>query len=477
MSLMDVLRYSDFRYLYATNIAEFAAATLVKLGILQWLYEATGSGMALGGLGIVQLITTVPSVLVGGVLADMVDRKRLVTCSMAMCGVVAASLCFLAAVEALVPAYAYTAVAVFSVSRRLEASARASLLGVVVPVEVVPAAASLMVLTENAGELAAPLLFAAVSAIPSLSPTFGIGAFLYVIAACLPRGIRAPGLAEGASMKTLSIRGGWESMVAGLVYIMRHPLLPGLYALDWGMTLFTYYRELFPFLIASLWVDMRMSLSPRSAAAALTMANYAGSMGGSALTLGMTKYPHKGRGVAYATLLYGVCCMLMGCSSSLLVGLFSVAACGATDAVGVTMRKTVVLLTTSDEMRGRASAGHSLAATSANALGLLYVAAAGTVIGSGPTFILGGALTWLAVGLAIWKIPQIWTYTGRAADAALGSSTSEMPPVDGSKVGKSTVDTTPVAPTASSCASSATTPKARLLNDDSAKAGAHDVVR
>lgn len=213
-------------------------------------------------------------------------------------------------------------------------------------------------------------------------------------------------------------------MRAGFLYIMRHPLLPGLYALDWGMSLSTFYRELFPFLVARLWVDGRLGLSARAAAAALTMANYAGGMVGSAVTLAFASYPHKGRGVCIATLAYGACASAMGCSSALALGLVSVAACGATDAVGVTMRKTVVLLTTPDAMRGRASAGHSLAASSANAIGLLYVAAMGSAIGPGPTFVLGGVLTWAAVGLAVYRIPTIWTHTD---DTATSSSTG-LPP-------------------------------------------------
>ena len=124
--------HADFRRLYCTNLAEFAAATLVKLGSLQWLYEATGSGMALGGLGTVHLVTVAPATLMGGVLADSIDRKRLVSTCMATCCIVAAALCLLGATGALRPAHIYISTAIISVSRKLEASARASLLGIVV---------------------------------------------------------------------------------------------------------------------------------------------------------------------------------------------------------------------------------------------------------------------------------------------------------------------------------------------------------
>ena len=51
--------------------------------------------------------------------------------------------------------------------------------------------------------------------------------------------------AEGGARAARSgARAAAASLVEGVRYILNHPLLPGLYALDWGLTLFTFYREL-----------------------------------------------------------------------------------------------------------------------------------------------------------------------------------------------------------------------------------------
>ena len=91
------------------------------------------------------------------------------------------------------------------------------------------------------------------------------------------------------------------------------------------------------------------------------------------------------------------------------------------------MRKSVVLLTTPDELRGRASSGHSLAANLANSLGQVYVSAMAGAIGPGPTELLGGVLTWLSVALAVYKIPKIWKASDEeaAATAAAAAATAE----------------------------------------------------
>ena len=92
---------------------------------------------------------------------------------------------------------------------------------------------------------------------------------------------------------------------------------------------------------------------------------------------------------------------LFGATPVFAVGVLATFLGGACDAVGVTNRNQAVMLTTPDHLRGRARAGHSLAANVANSLGQIYVAAmCGTRLGPGGTMLLGGALTWLAVLVA-----------------------------------------------------------------------------
>ena len=110
---------------------------------------------------------------------------------------------------------------------------------------------------------------------------------------------------------------------------------------------------------------------------------------------------------------------LFGATPVFAVGVLATFLGGACDAVGVTNRNQAVMLTTPDHLRGRARAGHSLAANVANSLGQIYVAAmCGTRLGPGGTMLLGGALTWLAVLVAAWRIPALLTVSDDDAAAA-----------------------------------------------------------
>ena len=54
-----------------------ATMNLRVLATAIWLYEETGSGVTLAGLGLIELAMRIPANLYGGALADEVDRKKL----------------------------------------------------------------------------------------------------------------------------------------------------------------------------------------------------------------------------------------------------------------------------------------------------------------------------------------------------------------------------------------------------------------
>ena len=104
----------------------------------------------------------------------------------------------------------------------------------------------------------------------------------------------------------------------------------------------------------------------------------------------------------------------MGLTPYFWVGAAAVALCGASDAVGATMRKTVVQTQTPLDMLGRAQAGHSLSANVANSVGQFYVGFMSDRIGAGTTMMIGGGITWVAVALVLCFIPKIWAFRAHA---------------------------------------------------------------
>ena len=164
--------YRDYVILYCINIAEFFSSTLSTLTLLQWLYEDTGSGMALGGLGIVTMCVNVPGITIGGVLADEMDRKLLLSRMQMVQLVVLLTVWLLEMSGLLAPWHVYVAIALLTGARQLEGSARGVLTAACVPRDVLPYAISVNTITSNLGEIVAPFVFYVLTLNQSLAPAF-----------------------------------------------------------------------------------------------------------------------------------------------------------------------------------------------------------------------------------------------------------------------------------------------------------------
>ena len=132
-------------------------------------------------------------------------------------------------------------------------------------------------------------------------------------------------------------------------------------------------------------------------------------------------YRAKGMLVLWATLLYGVLLIAFGATTVLWVGMIIVVTLGATDGVGMTSRQAIVQLTTPDNMRGRATAAHSLAAMSANGIGQAEVGFMSEMIGADRTMFLGGAVSIVVVFLIWWLVRGVrqYRYTDVPSGAAI----------------------------------------------------------
>ncbi len=142
----------------------------------------------------------------------------------------------------------------------------------------------------------------------------------------------------------------------------------------------------------------------------LAAANSAGGMVGSVVVLSAAQMARKALLVLIATLVYAVLLFAFGLNHIFWVGLIIVAILGGADAVSMTMRQTIVQLTTPDRLLGRASSAHSFAAMGANNAGQMEVAFMAGLIGAGPTMVIGGAIS-LVVVLLVWKfVPGVSRY-------------------------------------------------------------------
>ena len=391
--------YRDYRMLWAAMFTGTMAVWLRILTTAQWLLDETGSAMLVGLIGVVQLVVQIPALLWGGTLADRIDRKRLMALANGTTFLTLLALGILNAQSLLTPAMVYAGIALTAASQMLASPARSALVAIVVPERHLLLAASTDTASQNAAAIAGPLLFAAVAVGAGLSFAFLVAAAVALPSAIMPLLIRAGGIARGHAHdetdqpKPSTLTQTWE----GLRYVSRHPILPGLFLLDTGITIASFYREILPVLALGLFAG------GASATGLLGAANSAGAIAGSFLALLLVGYRAKGMLVLYASLAYGFILFGFASATTLWFGALMIAALGAADAVTVAVRQTTVMLTTPDHMRGRAFALMILAAQTANNVGTIWVGAWAGAIGASNTLVLGSVISVVATCL-IWRL-------------------------------------------------------------------------
>ena len=399
------LAFADYRTLWLSGVAQMVTMQMRMLVTGVWLYEETGSGVQLGLLGGVQLLMQLPSILFGGALADQIDRKKLMAYSQLISLLLIGAMTALVAYDSLRPWHIYAATAILSVASTLGSPARSALTANVVPRRYLMHAVALNTATFQVGAVAAPLAFAAaVAAFDGYLYIFALTTAIALPSVVLPLMIRVSGIpADRQQGGTMLGR-----IRDGFLYVKLHPILPGLYIMDIGVTIVSHYRQILP-----LFAD-KLFKGGGATVGILTAANSVGGIVGTFSVLALTQYRSKGMLVVYATFIYAALLIAFGFTTSLWLGVIILAGLGASDAVGMATRQTTVQLTTSDNMRGRAVSFSSVSAMTANNLGTFWVGIMAEEIGAGDTLILGGgigivvvALVWAAVrGIREYRYPD-----------------------------------------------------------------------
>ncbi|MCA9849065.1 MAG: MFS transporter, partial [Dehalococcoidia bacterium] len=332
------------------------------------------------------------SLLYGGALSDKIDRKRLMSAANAVSLLVLLGLGLLDAGGILQLWMGYAAIGITAAAQMMVNPARSALMPATVPRTHIMLGVTTDTASQSVAMIVGPLIFAYVASAFGLTTVFLVGSVVSALAMVAPLFIRAVGRAEGGSDGSTIAR-----IREGFWFVVRHPILPGLFLLDTGNTVVSFYREILPALARGLF------RSDAAGTGLLGAANSAGAVFGAIGALFFAGYRAKGMLVLYATLVYAIALFGFGSVNTLWMGMVMIAILGGADAITVAVRQTTVQLTTPDHMRGRAFSFMILAAQTANNIGTIWVGFWAAAIGPGNTMIMGGVIAILAT-LTVWRV-------------------------------------------------------------------------
>ncbi|HXS66995.1 MAG TPA: MFS transporter [Streptosporangiaceae bacterium] len=436
--LVDVspLRESAaFRRLWIGSTLSSIGGALTWFAVPLQVYDLTRSPLAVGLVGLAQMVPTLTIGLLGGSVADAVDRRKLVLIVSSALAVVAAGLTAQAFAGLGQLWLLYLLVVISSGLLAISAPARQTFIPRLLTPGKLPAGMALNRLTFQIMLTAGPALAGLIAATPHLGlggcyliDTLSFGASLYGVArlpAMPPVSANTSSAVSGrpsgyrtAAGKT---RPGPRAVVEGVRYIGRSPVLAGAFLADLNATVFGLPTALFPAINAQ-----RFGGDPRTLGLFLTAIGVGGLV--SVCFSGPIKHvSRQGRAMLIAVAIWGAAFAGFAVVPGLWLTLGLLAIAGAADTFTVVFRGTIVQTTTPDAFRGRVTAADYVVGAGGGQLGNLEAGALGSLTSPVISAVTGGVVT-VAGALVIWlALPAFVRYRFKAGRADEGGLDGQEP--------------------------------------------------
>lgn len=349
-SAWQVLRNRDYSLLFSGQLVS-AAGTQIQVVAVAWqVYLLTNSAVALGVIGLVQAIPRLIFSLVGGVVADAYDRRRLLLIINTIMAGLSAILAITTRAGVINIGIIYAIVLLAAVASSFEFPTRQAIIPTLVPREQMADALSvsmvLMQLTFVVGSAAGGFVIAWVG----LANTYWIDVISYFVVIGSLFLMNVPSVSPEKRAQA-----GFGALLDGMRFLRAHPIILAVLSLDFFATFFGSPRALLPVYAVSIL---------HVGAAGLGILQAATSVGAVALTPltgRIGRISQQGLGVALAIIGWGICIVAFGLSSGpLLLSALFLAGAGAADMVSMVLRGLIVQMTTPDEFRGRISAVNAM---------------------------------------------------------------------------------------------------------------------
>jgi MFS family permease len=399
------LRSRHFRNLWIGQSISFFGSNITYVAIPYQTYQLTGSTVLVGLIALAELVPLLTLAVVGGTIADAVDRRRLLLAT--EIGLVACSALLVVNAtleEPRVWALFVLAAAITSFWA-LGSPALRSLTPRLVPEDQLASASLLNSAYHSLGAVAGPATGGLLIAGVGLTGTYLIDVATF--AASLLAIWRLPPFPPHEQAE----RAGLRSMVDGFRFVRSQPVILGIFLLDTNAMVFGMPSSLFPAL-----AEHRFG-GGASTVGFLYAAPYAGALAATLLSGWVSHVRRQGLAVAIAAALWGLAILLFGFAVSLPLALLLLAFAGAADNVSAAFRSAMVLAATPDEMRGRVSGIELAQVASAPTLGNVEAGIVASLTSLRFSIVSGGAVCIAGTAVILAAFPALLRYDARRARA------------------------------------------------------------
>src|SRR5438477_3939270 len=394
------LRHRDFRLLWMGQIVSVTGSQMQLVAINWHIYLLTGSALALGLVGLFRAGPIILCSLMGGVVADVIDRRRLMMTTQSIMLACSAMLAVitLGGLQRVWPIYLLTAIA--SGAWAFDTPARQSLMPSLVPAKDFPNAVSLSMLMFQVGMIVGP------AGAGFLLGKFGPGVIYAVNATSFVAVIVGLALmrTSGRSSESDTTRVSFGALVDGLRFVWRTPIIVQTMTLDFVATFFASANQLLP-----IYAKDILNVGARGYGV-LGAAPAAGAIVAGLIMARLGVLKKQGVTVIVSVAFYGAAMIGFGVSRGFWISLLMLALTGAADTVSTILRQTIRQLVTPNKLRGRMTSINMIFFMGGPQLGEVEAGTVAALFGAPLSVVTGGAACVLAAVFALIKAKNLRRY-------------------------------------------------------------------
>jgi MFS family permease len=381
------LQHRDFRLFYVALLVAGIGGQIQAFANTLQIYELTGSPLHLGLTGLARAIPVIAFSLMGGVIADRVDRLRFSIFTQGLNGTLSVALAALTFSGLIDIWHIYLFTFLGGCLQAMNQPTRSAIIPNLVPRNHLMNAIALNSTVWQSSNVLGPVFGGVAIAAFGFWPTYLINGLAQIVT------IATLAMVHIRKVQVRPTQSPLRGLLEGLTFMQQRSVILVLLTADCAETLFGRYQAVLPIIAANVGVGA-------AGLGVLAAAPGIGNLVGATLIMSLGDLRYKGLMCIGGILAYAATLVLLAVSpwfglcvaATFLLGLF--------DSVQATPRNTVIQMLTPDELRGRVSSFQSMLTGGIPSLGQALNGGVASLIGV-PMALITGAAAMTAVQLGL----------------------------------------------------------------------------
>jgi MFS family permease len=403
LHIPPALHHRRFRLLWVGMAISIAGSQMQVWALFWHIRTLTDQPIALGGIGLARILPIIFFSLIGGAVADVANRRRILFITQAVMAGVALTLAYFTIEGSLTIWHIYGLTAIQAVAISFDTPARQSLVPNLVPARDLSNAYSMQSIAHQTGAIVGPALSGLVIAYWGQAYTYLINGFSFmsVILALILMGPVAQQV-QRTQKGAISL----GAIREGLQFILGHPIILATMLLDFFATFFSSANTLMPIIAVDIlhvgaleygWLSAAQSIGAVTAALVISQ---------------LPTIRRQGPVFLTAVLAFGLSTIAFGFTRTFPLAMLALVFIGASDSVSTIIRNTIRQLQTPDYIRGRMVSINQIFFMGGPQLGEVEAGVVAQLLGAPFAIISGGVGCILAVGWVVRRFPHLRTFNG-----------------------------------------------------------------